>query len=98
MGWIFHICKECDAELIIIGEDIDRKVSFQSAEFFIVEPHTITYKCPECEKETGYDNIIRVELPKPVIPGGNATAEAISYIPIMLEKVIQFVYDLGVRR
>lgn len=75
-----RICKECGTELIKIGEDVDRKISFHPAEFIIIETHTITYKCPDCEKENGYANIVRAELPKPVIPGGNATAEAIAYI------------------
>ena len=74
------VCPECGSDMVKIGEDIDRKVKFEPAKFIIVETHTPVYKCIKCRKPEDEQIIVRAELPKPVIPGGNATAEAIAYI------------------
>ena len=74
------ICPECGSEMVKIGEDIDRKAKFVPAKFVIVETRTPVYKCNECRKPEDAQIIVRAELPKPVIPGGIATAEAIAYI------------------
>ena len=75
-----RICDQCGAEMTEIGIDISRKVKLIPAKFVIEETRIHTYKCLECEKKDGYPKIVRAEEDKPVIPGGNATAEAIAYI------------------
>ena len=74
------VCPECGSDMVKIGENIDRKIKFKPAKFIIVETRTPVYKCKTCRKPEDEQIIVRAELPKPVIPNGNATAEAIAYI------------------
>lgn len=74
------VCTECGADMVKIGENIDRKIKFVPAKFVIVETRIPVYKCNTCRKPEDEQIIVRAELPKPVIPNGNATAEAIAYI------------------
>ena len=75
-----RICNQCGREMAEIGVDIDRKVKLVPAKFIIVETRTHSYKCVECDKTNAKSQIFRAEADKPVIPNGNATAEAIAYI------------------
>ena len=75
-----RICDQCGSEMTEIGVDIDRKVKLVPVKFIIVETRTHSYKCMECEKTNAKSRIVRPEANKPVIPNGNATAEAIAYI------------------
>ena len=75
-----RICDQCGGEMTEIGVDIDRKVKLVPAKFIIVETRMHTYKCVECDKTNAKSRIVRPEVDKPVIPNGNATAEAIAYI------------------
>ncbi len=75
-----RICDQCGGEMTEIGVDIDRKVKLVQAKFIIVETRTHSYKCVECDKTNAKSRIVRPEADKPVIPNGNATAEAIAYI------------------
>lgn len=75
-----RICNQCGHEMAEIGVDIDRKVKLVPAKFIIVETRTHSYKCVECDKTNAKSRIVRAEADKPVIPNGNATAEAIAYI------------------
>ena len=75
-----RICNQCGAEMVEIGIDIERKVKLVPANFIIVETRYHSYKCVECDKTNAKSRIIRPEEDKSVIPGGNATAEAIAYI------------------
>ena len=75
-----RICDQCGHEMTEIGVDIDRKVKLVPAKFIIIETRTHSYKCVECDKTNAKSRIIREEGDKPVIPNGNATAEAIAYI------------------
>ena len=74
------VCPECGSDMVKIGENIDRKIKFKPAKFIIVETRTPVYKCKTCRKPEDEQIIVRAELPKPVIPNGNAAAEAIAYI------------------
>ena len=75
-----RICDQCGGEMTEIGVDIDRKVKMVPAKFIIVETRIHSYKCIKCDKTDAKSRIIRPEIEKPVIPNGNATAEAIAYI------------------
>ena len=75
-----RICKQCGGEMTEIGVDIDRKLKIIRPRFVIVETRTHAYKCMKCDKTNIKSQIIRPETDKPVIPNGNATAEAIAYI------------------
>ena len=75
-----RICDQCGTEMKEIGVDISRKVKLLPAKFIIVETHVHSYKCEKCDKTDAKSRIIRAEEDKPVIPNGNATAEAIAYI------------------
>ena len=75
-----RICNQCGAEMEEIGVDIDRKVKLLPAKFVIVETRYHSYKCVKCDKTSAKSRIVRADEEKPVIPGGNATAEAIAYI------------------
>lgn len=75
-----RICEQCGGEMTEIGVDIDRKVKLVPAKCIITETRTHSYKCAECDKTNAKSGIVRAEADKPVIPGGNATAEAIAYI------------------
>ena len=75
-----RICDQCGGEMTEIGVDIDRKVKLVRAKFIIVETRTHSYKCIKCDKTNAKSRIVRPEADKPVIPNGNATAEAIAYI------------------
>lgn len=75
-----RVCEQCGAEMKEIGVDISRKIKLIPAKFVIVETHVHSYKCVECDKTDAKSRIVRAEEDKPVIPNGNATAEAIAYI------------------
>ena len=75
-----RICDQCGGKMTEIGVDIERKVKLVPAKFIIVETRIHSYKCNECDKTNAKSHIVRAEADKPVIPNGNATAEAIAYI------------------
>ena len=75
-----RICDQCGGEMTEIGVDIERKIKLVPAKCIIVETHIHSYKCAECDKTNTKSRIVRAEAEKPVIPNGNATAEAIAYI------------------
>ena len=82
------VCKNCGSELVEIGVDVSRKIKLIPAKVIIVETHTHSYKCIECEKTEVKTPIVRAKEETSVIPYSNATAEAIACIAV--EKYVMY--------
>ena len=82
-------CDECGGELEEIGTDVKYAIALIPAKWIIRKTITHAYRCPDCKKRTGLAHIIRAREAPSVIPGGEATAEAISYIAV--EKYVKAV-------
>ena len=74
-------CPNCGEEMEQIGETVVRRLKLVPAKAVIVETHTFTYGCKKCT--VGEDEkmpIVSTKSDPPVIPGSNATPEAISFL------------------
>jgi transposase len=76
-----QICPECDGALHVMGhETIRRELKLIPAKAVIVEHTRKVYACRHCEKDECGVPIVKAAVSNPVIKGGFASPEAISYI------------------
>lgn len=74
-------CPNCGEIMDEIGETVVRRLKLVPAKAVIVETHIFTYACKKCT--VGEDEktpIVSAEADPPVIPGSNATPEAIAFL------------------
>ena len=74
-------CPNCGETMEEIGETVVRRLKLVPAKAVIVETHIFSYACKKCT--VGDDEktmIVSAEDDPPVIPGSNATPEAIAFL------------------
>lgn len=80
-----RICKNCGAELTVIGKEFIRsQIEIIPEQVYIVDVYAETYKCAECEKKTDSAEIIKPVISERPIKKSMASASAIAYV--MTEK------------
>lgn len=77
-------CGVCGHKLTVIGEKyLGTKVKIKPATVIAVDHYAKTYKCEECEKETG-ESVLQTapceEVAHAPIPGSFATASSVAYV------------------
>ena len=73
-------CPNCGEEMEQIGETVVRRLKLVPAKAVIVETHIFTYGCKSCTVDDENTPIISAKEDPPVIPGSNATPEAIAFL------------------
>ena len=74
-------CGICNGELHKIGvELVRRELEIIPAQVFIKETYCNTYACKDCEKETDEANIVKPEVPAPIVKRGLASASSATHV------------------
>lgn len=75
-----RICNICKGELHLIGKElVRRELGIIPAQAYVIETYQMNYACDDCEKETEQANIIKPEVPVPVVKRGLASPSSIAY-------------------
>lgn len=73
-------CDICGAELVCIGkEKLRSELNIVPAQIFVIDYYRNVYKCKECEKETGYAEILKPEAPAAVMKKSMASPATVAY-------------------
>jgi transposase len=74
-------CDICENDINPIGKELVRRVlCINPAEAYIEETYKINYGCNECLSETGEANIIKPEVPEPVVKRGLASPSSAAHV------------------
>ena len=74
-------CNICEGQLVPIGQElVRRELCFIPAQAFVEEIYRVNYACPPCEKETDEANIIKPEVPVPVVKRGLASPSSAAHV------------------
>ncbi len=73
-------CPNCGGEMEQIGEDVVRRLKLIPAKAVIEETHIFTYACKQCTMDDEKTAIAETKADPSVIPGSNATPEAIAFL------------------
>ena len=75
-----RFCGICENGLKAIGEElVRREVGIIPAQAFVTETYRINYSCADCLKESDEANIIKPEVPEPVVKRGLASPSSVAY-------------------
>ena len=73
-------CDICGAELVCIGkEKLRSELNIVPAQIFVIDYYRNVYKCAECEKETGYAEILKPDAPVAVMKKSMASPATVAY-------------------
>lgn len=73
-------CDICGAELVCIGkEKLRSELNIVPAQIFVIDYYRNVYKCKECEKETGYADILKPDAPVAVMKKSMASPATVAY-------------------
>lgn len=76
-----RVCNICEGELHRIGEEFVRsELSIIPAQAYMTETYQVNYACSCCAKETDEANIIKPDVPKPIIKRGLASPSSAAHI------------------
>ena len=74
-------CNICESELHPIGREfVRRELSIVPAQAYVTETYRINYSCDDCLKETDDANIIKPEVPEPVVKRGWASPSSAAHV------------------
>ncbi len=73
-------CPNCGEPMVEIGEDVIRRLKLIPTHAVIEEIHIHSYKCENCTADDGGDRIVETKPDPAVIPGSNATPEAVAFV------------------
>jgi len=74
-------CDICEGELHAIGKELVRRVlSIIPAQAYVTETYCINYACADCMKVTDEANIIKPEVPEPVVKRGLASPSSAAHV------------------
>jgi transposase len=74
-------CSICEGELHPIGKEFVRsELNIIPAQAYIVETYRINYGCDSCLNETDEANIVKPEVPEPVVKRGLASPSSAAYV------------------
>lgn len=73
-------CDICGAELVCIGkEKLRSELNIVPAQIFVIDYYRNVYKCIECEKKTGYAEILKPDAPVAVMKKSMASPATVAY-------------------
>ena len=73
-------CDLCGAELVCIGKGkLRSELNIVPAQIFVIDYYRNVYKCKECEKETGYADILKPDAPVAVMKKSMASPATVAY-------------------
>ena len=76
-----RVCNICKGDLHPIGKElVRRELSIIPAQAFVTETYRINYGCGDCLKETDEANIIKPEVPEPVVKRGLASPSSAAHV------------------
>ena len=76
-----RVCDICEGELTPIGKElVRREVSIIPAQAYVTETYRINYGCNDCLEETDDANIIKPEVPEPVVKRGLASPSSAAHV------------------
>ena len=76
-----RICNICEGALRPIGREfVRRELSIIPAQAYVTETYRINYGCDDCAKETDEANIIKPEVPEPVVKRGLASPSSAAHV------------------
>jgi len=76
-----RICDICEGELQPIGKElVRRELSIIPAQAYVTETYRVNYGCGDCLKETDEANIIKPEVPVPVVKRGLASPSSAAHV------------------
>jgi transposase len=82
-----RLCNICECSLTSIGREfVRRELNIIPAQAYVTETYRINYGCGDCLKETDEANIIKPEVPEPVVKRGLASPSSVAYT--MYEKYV----------
>jgi len=74
-------CNICEGKLIPIGRElVRRELCIEPAQAYVTETYRITYSCGDCLEETDEANIIKPEVPEPVVKRGLASPSSVAHV------------------
>jgi len=74
-------CGVCEGELKPIGEELVRsEISIIPAQVYVTETYRVNYSCGDCLEESDEANIIKAEVPEPVIKRGLASPSSLAHV------------------
>jgi len=75
-----RICNICECGLHAIGRElVRRELNIIPAQAYITETYRINYSCDTCKEETDDANIIKAQVPEPVVKRGLASPSSVAY-------------------
>ena len=75
-----RVCNICAGNVHPIGKElVRRELCIIPAQAYVTETYRINYACDECENETEQANIIKPEVPEPVVKRGLASPSSVAY-------------------
>ena len=75
-----RVCGQCGSVMTEIGTKVRERVVIVPAQAYILREVQHTYACSKCSKEAEKTPFASAKLPKALIPGSIATAEAVAHI------------------
>ena len=74
-------CNICEGDLHAIGREfVRRELGIIPAQAFVTDTYRITYSCDDCLKETDDANIIKPDVPEPVVKRGLASPSSAAHV------------------
>jgi len=75
-----RICNICESDLHPIGKELVRsELSVIPAQAYLTKTYRVNYSCCACHKETDEANIVKPQVPVPVVNKGLASPSSIAY-------------------
>ena len=76
-----RICNICEGVLHAIGQElVRRELCVIPEQVYVNEIYRVTYSCDDCLKETDEANIIKPEVPAPVVKRGLASPSSVAHV------------------
>jgi transposase len=76
-----RICDICESPIEAIGEElVRRELGMVPPQAYVTETYQVSYSCGQCLKETDEANILKAEVPAPVIKRGLASPSSVAYV------------------
>ena len=82
-----RICEKCGSEYELIGKKlVSRRLEIVPRQCYVLEYYSCTYACKNCEKKTGYANIITTVTPPMLMKHSLASASTVA--SVMTQKYV----------
>lgn len=75
-------CSDCGCQLHTMGRETREELKIIPARAVIIRHIRHIYSCRNCEAHSDHVNIVKADMPKPVIKGGIASPETVAHIAV----------------